>query len=493
MKTKISKRDIIDRLDQHFEIDLCGDEYDLLYVKAPSLITCNRLDLAFKILYLETKDFAGIRFSKKLYLSHIRALSLGSFKEPGNDNKNSGQEYLNEFEGVFQSIKKHGVEVKKSVIPLSRNGSIANGAHRVASAFVLNKTLPVVKLGTSDHNYDYDFFLHRGMSGSEVEIAVTKFVEYAENCHVALIWPRADGRESEVLKIIPNIIYRNRVSLNYQGAHSLISQIYYGEGWLGDRRDNYPGARNKLVECFRTFGQLRVIVFQSESLDKTQSIKEDIRQLFNIGKHSIHITDSKEEAIRVARILFNKNSIHFLNYANPNKFPTAINGIIQFKSFLARNKIDPGSVVIDSSHILSLYGIREAKDIDYLAREAVIEFKNELIEDHSSELRFHHEELNELIYCSKFHFYYEDLKFVSFDQLYRMKKNRGEPKDLNDRILMDALIENSLIKNYVGLLRQKCYYFSAKLKLQVITILKFFGLYRLARSIYRKLSKQSHK
>ena len=49
-------------------------------------------------------------------------------------------------------------------------------------------------------------------------------------------------------------------------------------------------------------------------------IKDKIREVFNVGKHSVHITDTKEEAIRTARVVFNDNSIHFLNYAKPNKY-----------------------------------------------------------------------------------------------------------------------------------------------------------------------------
>ena len=43
----------------------------------------------------------------------------------------------------------------------------------------------------------------------------------------------------------------------------------------------------------------------ADSLDDVLIIKEQVRELFNVGKHSVHITDTKEEAIRTARIVCN--------------------------------------------------------------------------------------------------------------------------------------------------------------------------------------------
>lgn len=94
----------------------------------------------------------------------------------------------------------------------------------------------------------------------------------------------------------------------------MLSQIYYGEEWLGNVENNFKGSQGKLVECFKNFEPVRVIAFQADNLEEVIEIKEKIRDIFKIGKHSVHITDTKEEAIRVARIVFNNNSIHFLNY-----------------------------------------------------------------------------------------------------------------------------------------------------------------------------------
>ncbi|HCK0044366.1 TPA: hypothetical protein NW722_003875, partial [Vibrio cholerae] len=135
-----------------------------------------------------------------------------------------------------------------------------------------------------------------------LDIAATKFVEYADNVYIAFVWPTAQGFDEEIERIIPNIIYRKNIKMTPNGAHNLLSQIYFGEPWLGTVENNFRGSKNKVTECFKTFDFMRVIAFQADSLDSVLQIKENIRQIFNVGKHSIHITDTKDEAIRMARM-----------------------------------------------------------------------------------------------------------------------------------------------------------------------------------------------
>lgn len=490
-QTRINVQSLQGLLDDHLAYRLDAPEYKLRQVKASSLITSNRLDLVFKIFYLEMKLIGQVEFAERLYREHIKILSLGRFREPGNQDKVGIERFLQDFEHCFESVRIKGLDEAISVIPLSEAGSIVNGSHRVACAYVAKNTVPVVTLSEPEHKYDAGFFIERGMERWLVEFAVTKFIEYADNCYIALIWPSAVGCDDIQGQMFPNVIHSKQVQLNINGAHNLISQIYYDESWLGSRNDNFPGAKNKLVECFKNQGPLRVVAFQAGSLGATQKIKQDIRDSFGIGKHSIHISDTKAEAVRIARILFNPNSIHFLNHGRPNRFASAIEGVYRFKRFLAKNELDSNLALVDSSHVLSLYGLRESRDIDFLSSSRSLPVSDELIHNHVTELEFHGQSLGELVFNSRYYFYFEDLKFVSFEQLYKMKKRRGEKKDLNDMLLMDALIEQNILKEYIGLLRQKYFYSLAKLKILLIKVPLVRSLYRGIRSVYRRLLKRN--
>ena len=474
-------------IEPHFRHELRDETYKIKTIKAHTLLTSTRFDLAFKLLYLEMLEY-DVEFAKEIYKEHINAFSLGKFIEPGNEDKNSIQKYIDDFKTIFESIKKQGFDKDKTLIPLSENGTIANGAHRVASAIFLNRSLSCVEVSSAEHIYDYQFFYNRNIPQNTLDTGATTFIEYAENVYIALVWPTAIGNEDEIAMTIPNIVYQKDVHLNINGAHNLLSQIYRGENWIGSTENNFKGVRDKLAECFKSENPVRVIAFQAENLSAVLQIKEKIRDMFSVGKHSIHISDTKKEAIDISRLLFNNNSIHFLNYAKPNTYTTVHRQVDQFKNFIQLNKINPKGVLIDSSMILSLYGLREAKDIDYFALDnKQIEHTCNGISMHDEDLIHHKLDKNELILNPKYYFYFNDIKFISFNQLYIMKKRRAEPKDLNDCNIMEALIENDLLKETFNKVKQSIYYGKIKLRQNLVNGLKKIKLYDLAKYIYMQI------
>jgi len=483
----INKKDLQKYIEPHFHKELTKDEYVLESIKAYKLLTHTRLDIAFKLLYLKMLEF-NVTFAKKIYREHIRAFSLGKFTEPGNDNKNSIEKFIEDFNVTFKSIKTDGFDSSKTLIPLSQNGSIANGSHRIASAIFLDEDITCVKLDTYDHIYDYKFFYNRNIPSDMLDTVVTKFVEYANNVYIAFIWPIAQSSDEQIESIIPNIVYTKKFTLTPNGAHNLLSQIYYGEDWLGSVENDFSGSKGKLMECFKTFDPVKVVAFQAENLEEVLNIKESIREAFNVGKHSIHITDTKEEAIRTAKIVFNDNSIHFLNYAKPNKYLSTHRKIDTFKEFIKVNNLNGNDVLLDSSIVLSAYGLREAKDIDYFCsdnRKIKIDFDD--INTHDEVLKHYNENKNEMIYDPKFYFYFNDIKFISFSQLYKMKTNRAEEKDKNDCKIMESLIENNKFKGVVNKFKQNIFYGQIVIRQKIIQLLQRIGLFDIARTMYKKI------
>ena len=485
----VSKDRLKKLIEPHFHASLQKEEYEVASKRAIELLTHTRFDIAFKLFYLDMKD-KNEKLANKIYLEHIRAFSLGKFNEPGNNDKIGKEKFIEEFNRTFKSIKENGFDISKTLIPLSKNGAIANGAHRVASAIFLDQNIDCAKIETRDQIYDYNFFYGRGVPAYILDMVATKFIEYANNVHIAFIWPIGVNKNEEVTKLIPNIVYKKTIKLTSNGAHNLLSQIYYAEAWLGNRENNFSGVNGKLIQCFKTFDAFDVYAFQAEKLEDVIRIKENIRNLFNVGKHSIHITDTKEEALRVARLIFNENSIHFLNYAKPNRFVSTQRNIDRFKAFLEANRIEHQDALIDSSMILSCYGIREAKDIDFLCNDITkIKTKFEEINAHDNELKYYEKEKQDIIYDARNYFYYEDIKFVSFDLLYRMKKNRNEAKDRNDCKMMEALIENNSLKETINRIKQQVLYLKIKYKRELIQLLQQVGLFEIARKVYRKILK----
>ena len=485
MSEIIKKQKLEALIEPHIFKNLKKKEYTFEILSPYLLLTWNRLDLAFKLFFLDNIDKG--KFIEDIYVQHIKAFTLGSFQEYGTTDKDSITKYIDAFYTTLNDMK-GGFDDQKSVIPLSVSQSILNGSHRIASAIYLNKKVSCVFLDLPSQIYDYRFFIQRHLSQDILDIAVTNFIEHSENAYIAFIWPTAQAFDEELESIIPNIIYRKEVLLNRNGAHNLLSQIYYGEDWLGDVNNNFSGSNGKLVECFKTFDPIRVIAFQEENLDNVLKIKDKVRDVFNIGKHSIHITDTKQEAIRTARIVFNDNSIHFLNYAQPNRYKSTHEKIGVFKEFIHQNKMDNKNIVIDSSLILSVYGLREAIDIDYLG-DIDVNISSSLIQSHDENLDFYNQSKKELIYNPLNYFYFNNIKFISFPLLYKMKKKRGEIKDKNDLKMMDALMDNNQIKKIISKWNQYLFYFKVKNKFRFMKIAKFLRIYKIARWFYRLILK----
>ena len=151
------------------------------------------------------------------------------------------------------------------------------------------------------------------------------------------------------------------------------------DNWVGSPANGYSGIKQKLVKCFpENQYRIKVVVFQEDSIDKVREIKEKIRNICKIGYNSVHITDRKEEVMRVSELIFNENGIHFLNYANPYKYHEFNQkNIEKIKEFCLKNKINLDDIVINSSMILSLYGLRKNEDIDFLTFSNNLQYHNE--------------------------------------------------------------------------------------------------------------------
>ena len=452
----------------------------------PSL-TYNRFDLAFKLFFLENIKNNKSKDYNNIYDEHIRSFSLGSFTEPGQKStKNSIEAFIDIFKSIYADISLNGFDGEKSVVPLASDGSILNGSHRTAISVFLNREMNAIKTDLPPPNFNYKFFYNRNIPVSVLDKVATKFIEYSSNTFIAFVWPTAKNYDLDLDSIFPNVVYTKQISLNGNGAHNLLSQIYRGEQWLGTIENNFNGVINKLVECFKTFDPVRIVVFQEVSLNEVLELKEEIRSTFNEGKHSIHITDTLEEARSLSQLVFNENGIHFLNYAKPNSFLSFHDKINRFKLFLSENDVGSSDILIDSNMTLEAYGIRRAKNIDYLSCSSLkVVSKYDNIDSNDENIQHHKINKKDLVYDSDNFFYFEDLKFLSFSKLYDFKKSRSEQKDINDLAMMESILENNRLKKQLASIKQYFLFKKVIIKKYVFIFLKKVQLFEFTRIIYK--------
>jgi len=85
----IKKQDLKNKLEPFIFNKLQKDEYEIQNIDSKKLLTWNRLDLAFKLFYLDNKD-KNPELAKKVYKEDIRAQTLGKFVEYGNEENKKG-------------------------------------------------------------------------------------------------------------------------------------------------------------------------------------------------------------------------------------------------------------------------------------------------------------------------------------------------------------------------------------------------------------------
>tara|TARA_B100001057_G_C22846689_1_gene949336 strand:+ start:777 stop:2237 length:1461 start_codon:yes stop_codon:yes gene_type:complete len=479
---QILKKELKEKLENHIYNKLEKKKYEVLEIYSSQLLKSYTFDLAFKLFYLEYKN-KNLSLARLVYYSHIRAYNFFKVKEYGNLKKNTLEDFEKFFIKTYESIKNNGFDLQKSVIPLTYDKNYLNGSHRISSSIFFKKKIHV--LNTNLENFlitDFNFFFKKAVKPHIIEKVLKSYINYIEGLHIAFIWPSAKGKVSEINKLINNKIYTKEIKLNSIGAHNLLAEVYKEHKWVGNSKNNYKGTIGKLKECFKSFDNpIRIIVFIEKNQSKVIEIKDQIRKIFNIGKHSIHITDEKDEAVSLSKLIFNNNGIHFLNNANPYKFIHTEKKLINFKKKLLRDKIPFDKIVVTGSYMLELYGIRKARDIDYINLKNHSSKSEEI---NTTIIKYFKINKEDLVYDDNYFFEFKGLKFISFDQLYYMKIKRNEIKDERDVKIMKSFIKNDKYTLYKTRLKQYLYFTTILIKVKIIELLKFFKIHSSVKKIY---------
>ena len=140
---------------------------------------------------------------------------------------------------------------------------------------------------------------------------------------------------------------------------------------------------------------------------------------------------------------------------------------------------------------MSLYGIRKAKDLDYISISNVKYPLNTFFNQvKSNDLNYHVDNVKDLIFDSKNFFYFQGIKFLTLKKIYQKKKTRGEVKDLTDIKLIESYIDKNTLRLLFNTFKQRHYYFNVILRVYTIKFLKFIKLHKPIKSIYNLFLKK---
>ena len=426
------------------------EELNVDWIDPLRLLSPKRFDFAAKSLYLRfLKNHIDSDWGRQVYRLHL-SLWNGFFESfPP---KNCEADFFDAFHRIVESAKTISTEGFPSIIPLTRDGVPLNGAHRITTALHFGKKVACVRteIHSTQCNWNYRYF-RRLADGSAQEEAEDVFDAMAlELCRllpkiaIAVIFPAAKGRDIDVERILADhgcIHYRKDVQFSRNGCAHLMRTLYEREPWLGDHDNGFAGAQNKAAACFPRSRPVKFFLLAYDEPAELMQAKTRVRELFDVGNHSIHITDTRDEAWRTARLAFSKNSVDFVNrrpVVMMRQFETLFG---EYRRAIADIPNDE-DFCVEGGGVMAACGIRDCGDLDYICHQSPLrEGVDGRICQNNAHARYHRgKTLDDIIFDHRNHFYWQGLKFASIENLRSWKMARDLARDHRDIALIDAFL-----------------------------------------------------
>lgn len=419
-----------------------------------------RFDLIAKYLYIKSYDKEyKTDFFKNLYIAHFKTFNnLNEYPDKycsNNVSKKCSEDFITEFNNLIDNIKKYGYDTNYP-IPIGKNNIIINGAHRLISSYYFNIKPTINYISNENGNPDYNhmFFLNRkgenpSLQPIYADTMALEYINHNPNIRAMIIYPNVYkfNKMNDIINIINNygyIYYSKSIKLNKNGINNLVKELYRGEDWIGGLFPQGYSPGGKAMRCYdEQENPTILLLIEMKDLNKCIELKEKCRSIFNIGKHSIHISDFTKDTFRIGSSLLNENSINFLNNGTND---ISLNTQTLLNTYFNKVKNNKDEYCLTSSLILEMYNLRQAKDIDYLHENNIKIDTNENIGLHDgiwlSYYKNHH---HEIIYDPNNYFYINGYKFATLNIIKGMKHNRNENKDIQD---INLINNNLKIKYY---------------------------------------------
>lgn len=304
-----------------------------------NLITYNRFDLMAKLLYIKYGYYMNIPFHKNLYLAHIKTFN-NFWEHPGT--KTNKEDFIKRFNNLIADMEKNGFNNKYPII-VGNNNVLINGSHRLMCSYYFNNNPCVIeenKAGCTVYNYDY--FRNRNkywkknknniysdLNEQYMDRIALEYMINKKNTIIIYIYPIANEilyNKNELYNNLLNIVnkygnlyYKKDITSTGLGLQNIIKELYRGEKWIGGLFPNSTGGKYDVCKSNNKLEQkstLFIIDMNQLSLKLLVNLKEELRLLFGLHKHSLHIPDSHNDSLRIAKSLLNKNTIDFYNKTN---------------------------------------------------------------------------------------------------------------------------------------------------------------------------------
>lgn len=501
--------------DQFCKLDNCYFNYSLddkcveEIVDARTLLGTHRFDFYAILFYIDqkVKGVTDLSFAKEVYKERTRAMTDFKLSEIGNDNKTSFIDFLNVLDNMITDFQNGNYDFEKTLIPIDKKGEPIDGAHRISCAAYFNKKIKVLRfIDRETASYNYEYLRHEFLPTDIGDIMALEALKWHNDIYALFFWPKAHNnldKLQDALHIISkktDVLYQVNYKLTFEAIKNLMIQLYGHMDWVGSIDDGYANITGKADEVWEDNGKLRIVLVRANSCDDVLSLKSEIRDLYGLGLASIHSTDNICETSMAMNALLNHNSRHLLLNADITRYKDSYKLFSRFREMVITNGFDKNEFLLDSSMVLSIYGLRPARDLDYYClhnmKDIPYPSDNDIEEHDESQKEFYSTSIQDLINNPKNYFVFNEIKFVTLKNLLLFKQKRfektHEAKDVEDiKLIQNLLSEHNNIVKFVYrtrlMLKRKRRIYTQHIHANAVSVSKKLYVYEVLKKCKRRL------
>lgn len=398
------------------------------------LISASRLDVFARTEFaLRRIQGHSDNWSRTLYRAFLAANRVDG-TEIENGTKATVRDYLQSFERVIDSIQERGFQQSLGAVPV-QNGMLVNGAHRLAAALVANQPIFISETDDIAACYDYRWLRKRGMSSLFVDAMAMNLIRISTNVRAIVLFGESDSIVDLVedeIRTTSEVVIRKKLNLTEIGKRRIVDLAYSHNDWW----DMASLLEKMTAERFSESPPQCHIIFTLESqLEDLQRRKEKLRTILPL-KHferRLHGSDHYFDSVRLAEVALNQNSRMFLNLSpigSEQRIITMLGGDTQQYA----PRLTHQEWCIDGSAVLEMFGLRDARDIDYLAVTDMVlpPMLRRIGHNHVEEYNDGKNDPFEIINDPRNHFIYKGFKFISLRAQLVNKINEPDLKSVSD-------------------------------------------------------------
>jgi hypothetical protein len=336
---------------------------------------------------------------------------------------------------------------------------------------------------TNNFTDNLNFFnLYGKIDEQYLDYILQEYCSHNKNIFLLIVWPVTYNHEKiihDTYGKYGNILYKKEITIKNKGFKNILH-------FISDKKNHPWGEKLWFAKPHRYINPLTIYVFESKNITEinnnekkkylteifnnnrnhinniekrgglnnlyiTTKAKRECREVLaknncvkevkglNDRNYSHHVNDEHYETVELSRIFFNKNSMFAINNCDINfKCKSFNDKYKRYVKFINDNKW--GNIedfCLNNSSILSQFGLRQSRDIDYLHNQSFeiakqvpepeISSHNYVVKSVNSNIN-----INELVYNPNNYFWYKNIKFCTLEKLLEFKKQQTTDKAKND-------------------------------------------------------------